>query len=229
LSQYAEILRRYELASTNHLSELPDGQATRLGGIISKLQPKLTKAGKPMAILTIEDLDGPVEVLVFPEAYAKCSGHLKADTAVFVTGTVSLREDKPKLFAENIIPLADVPTQFTKAVHIRLPVANAKEALLEQVRDVLRAHKGSVPVMFCFMYPDRALVFVEAHETFAVAPTEKFVQDVEALVGEDSVWLKVNTEKLTTATNVRTVRPWERKPNAPQKAITWDSNRPDKA
>jgi len=229
LSQYAEILRRYELASTNHLNELQEGQATRLGGIISKLQSKLTKAGKPMAIMTIEDLDGPVEVLVFPETYAKCSVHLKADTAVFVTGTVSLREDKPKLFAEHIIPLADVPKQFTKAVHIRLPVANTNEALLEKVQEILRAHKGNVPVMFCFMYPDGALVFLEAHEAFAVTPTEKFVQDVEALVGEDSVWLKVNTEKMAAAmTNGGPRRQWERKPNAPQKAINWDSNRPEK-
>ena len=76
LTQYAEILRRYELASTARLFELQDGQMTRIGGIISKLQPKTTKQGKPMAILTLEDLDGPVEVLVFPEAYARCAVHL---------------------------------------------------------------------------------------------------------------------------------------------------------
>ena len=70
LTEYAEILKRYELASSGKLAQLQDGQVTRIGGIISKLQPKTTKQGKPMAIMTLEDLDGSVEVLVFPESYA---------------------------------------------------------------------------------------------------------------------------------------------------------------
>ena len=53
LTKFAEILRRYELASTAQLAQLPDGQAIRLGGLIGKLQPKLTKQNKPMAILSI--------------------------------------------------------------------------------------------------------------------------------------------------------------------------------
>ncbi len=71
LSEYAEILTRYEMASSGKLAELQDGQVTRIGGIISKLVPKTTKQGKPMAIMTLEDLDGAVEVLVFPESYAR--------------------------------------------------------------------------------------------------------------------------------------------------------------
>ena len=66
LSEYAEILQRYELGSSGKLAQLQDGQMARVGGIISKIVPKTTKQGKPMAILTLEDLDGSVEVLVFP-------------------------------------------------------------------------------------------------------------------------------------------------------------------
>ena len=84
--------------------------------------------------------------------------------------------------------------------------------------------------MFCFMYPDGKLVFMETAEHFSVAPTEQFVQDVEALLGEDTVWLKVDAEKLAAATNSAQRRPWERShTNAPQKAIIWDSNRPEKS
>jgi len=227
LTQYADILRRYELASTTHLAQLQDGQATRLGGIVSKLVPKLTKHGKPMAILTLEDLDGVVEVLVFPEAYAKCGGTLKADTAVFVTGAVNLREDKPKVYADQIIPLTDVPKRFTKAVHIRLTTTAANEAILRQIQTILRAHAGTVPVMFCFMYPEGKLVFLEAHEQFSITPDQALVDELETLLGEDAVWLKVDTEKLTAA-SVTPRRPWERKTNAPQKAVSWDSSRPEK-
>ncbi len=206
LSEYAEILRRYELASSTQLASLQDGQMTRIGGIISKLQPKTTKQGKPMAILTVEDLDGSVEVLVFPEAYAKCVMHLKADAAIFVCGSVNLREDKPKIYADRIIPLTDVPKNFTKAMHIRLSAASTSEEVLGRVHDVLRSAKGSVPVMFCFIYPDGKLVFLEANDYFAVAPTEKLVQELEAILGEDSVWLKVDTEKMAAKNGTRRER-----------------------
>ena len=201
LTKYADILRRYELASTAQLAKLQDGQATRLGGIISKLQHKTTKQGKPMAIMTLEDLDGAVETLVFPDAYARCAMNLRADAAVFVCGTVSLREDKPKVFADHIIPLDEVPKRFTKAVHIRLPAETTAETVLTRVQGVLQHHKGDCPVFFCFMYPDGKLVFLDTNDRFAVAPSDALVRKLENILGEDTVWLKVDTEKLTTAAN----------------------------
>ncbi|HVM59266.1 MAG TPA: DNA polymerase III subunit alpha [Verrucomicrobiae bacterium] len=209
LTQYADVLRRYELASSGQLEQLQDGQMTRLGGIISKLTPKTTKQGKPMAILTMEDLDGSVEVLVFPESYARFAANLKADAAIFVCGKANLREDKPKITAEQIIPLDDVPRKFTKAVHIRLSAGTTEGSTLTRVHDVIRAHTGNVPVLFCFIYPDGKLVFLEAHEHFSVAPTQQFVRDVEAILGEDSVWLKVDAEKLAANNGPRRER-WNR-------------------
>jgi DNA polymerase-3 subunit alpha len=203
LAEYAEILRRYELASTAQLGQLQDGQRTRIGGIVSKLQLKTTKQGKPMAILSLEDLAGAVEVLVFPETYAKCVLNLRADTAIFVCGMVNLREDKPKIVADQIIPLTEVPRRFTKAVHIRLSAATTEDVALTRVQDALRAHKGNCPVFFCFVYPDGKMVFLEAHENFSVTPTEELVQQVESILGEDAVWLKVDTEKMSTGNGAR--------------------------
>ena len=211
LSEYAEILKRYEMASSGKLAQLQDGQVTRIGGIISKLVPKTTKQGKPMAIMTLEDLDGAVEVLVFPESYARYAPSLKADAAIFLSGTINLREDKPKIVADQIIPLGDVPKKFTKAVHIRISAGTTEASTLSRVQEVLRKHKGEVPVMFCYMYPEGKLVFLEAHEHFSVAPTQQFVRDVEGILGEESVWLKVDTEKLAATNEVRRGRPWEQR------------------
>ena len=211
LTQYAEILRRYELASSGRLTQLQDGQVTRIGGIVSKLQPKTTKQGKPMAIMTLEDLDGSVEVLIFPESYARYGPSLKADMAIFVCGMANLREDKPKIVADQIIPLEDVPTKFTKAVHIRLSAGTTEESALSRVHEVIGAHKGNVPVLFCFIYADGKLVFLEANEHFSVTPTQQFVRDIEAILGSDSVWLKVDSEKLAATKEIRRERPWERR------------------
>jgi DNA polymerase III subunit alpha len=159
--------------------------------------------------MTLEDLDGSVEVLVFPESYAKYGPSLKADAAIFVCGMVNLREDKPKIVADQVIALEDVPTRFTKAVHIRLSVGTTEDSALARVHEVVRAHNGNIPVLFCFIYPDGKLVFLEAHEHFSVSPTQQFVRDIEAILGEDSVWLKVDAEKLAATNEVRRSRSWE--------------------
>ena len=166
-----------------------------------------------MAILTLEDLDGAVEVLVFPDTYAKCAGNLKTGAPVFLSGMINLREDKPKIVADQILPLEDVPRNFTKAVHIRLSAAAVEGEALMRVHDVLRSHKGTVPVLFCFIYPDGRLVFLEAHEHFSVSPARQFVHDVETILGEDSVWLKVDSEKLAAVKDNRRERSWERRPD----------------
>jgi DNA polymerase-3 subunit alpha len=206
LTQYAEILQRYELASSAQLQQLQDGQATRIGGIISKLQQKITRQGKPMAIATLEDLDGAVEVLVFPDTYAQFAMNLRPDAAIFVTGMINLREDKPKIIADQIIPLHDVPKRFTKAVHIRLSAATTENKVLSQVQDIVRHHRGNVPVVFCFIRPDGELVFMEAHEHFAVTPTEKLVRELEAVLGEDAVWLKVDADRKSNENGARRER-----------------------
>jgi len=131
--------------------------------------------------------------------------------AVFLSGTINLREDKPKIVADQILPLEDVPKKFTKAVHIRLSAGTVEGDVLTSVKEVLHAHKGSVPVLLCFIYPDGRLIFLEAHEHFSVSPAQQFVRDIEAILGEDSVWLKVDTEKLTMVRENRRDRPWERR------------------
>src|SRR5206468_5446335 len=132
----------------------------------------------------------------------------KSDRAIFICGSVNLREDKPKIVAEQIIPLEEVPRRFTKAVHVRLSAGTTEESILTRVHDVLREHKGNVPVMFCFIYPDGKLVFLEAHDHFSVAPTEKLVRELETILGEETVWLKVDTEKMSAKNGSR----WERRP-----------------
>jgi DNA polymerase-3 subunit alpha len=196
LARYADILRRYDLATSASLAGMQDGQAARLGGIISKLQLKTTQQGKPMALATLEDLEGAVEIVVFPEAYARYGANLCADAAVFVCGRLDLRRDKPQIAADQVLPLQEVPRRFTKSLHLRFPVALANDDALARVQALLQAHRGNCPVMLCFIYPDGRLVFMDTHEHFSVTPSESLVQKLESVLGADAVWLKVDTEKM---------------------------------
>ena len=83
-----------------------------IGGMITSKSVKYTKQGKTMAFITVEDLLGSVEVIVFPGPYEKYRDLLEEDEKVFIEGRVSVEDDKAsKLFAEKISRFSDVPRE----------------------------------------------------------------------------------------------------------------------
>ena len=90
--------------------KVTDGQKATIGGIITAKTVKNTKTGKMMAFITVEDVFGAVEVLIFPRDYEKYRSQAGEDNKVFVTGRVSISEEENgKLVCESITAFADVP------------------------------------------------------------------------------------------------------------------------
>ncbi len=90
--------------------KVTDGQKATIGGIITAKTVKNTKTGKMMAFITVEDVFGAVEVLVFPRDYEKYRSQAFEDNKVFVTGRVSISEEENgKLVCESITAFEDVP------------------------------------------------------------------------------------------------------------------------
>ncbi len=90
--------------------KVTDGEKATIGGIITAKTVKNTKTGKMMAFITVEDVFGAVEVLVFPRDYEKYRAQAVEDNKVFVTGRVSINEEENgKLVCESITAFEDVP------------------------------------------------------------------------------------------------------------------------
>lgn len=99
---------------TASTGEFRDKQVVSIAGLVSKRVAKLTRKGDNMAFVTVEDRYGEIEVIVFPKVLESCAAYLSYDTAIFVTGELSVREEEaPKLLARTIIPLRPNDT-FTK-------------------------------------------------------------------------------------------------------------------
>ena len=93
-------------------TKVHDGERAIIGGMITGITIKHTKNNKTMAFLTIEDLMGTVEVVVFPKDYERNRNCLQEDSKVFVKGRVSEEDDNAsKLICELIIPFEDVPSE----------------------------------------------------------------------------------------------------------------------
>src|SRR5678815_4200084 len=82
------------------------------------------KSGKPYALVTLEDLEGSVQVLCMNENYDKYRELLVPNKAILVIGEVNNGEDKPKIFPQEIVLLEEAPRKFTKQVHLRLHTAH---------------------------------------------------------------------------------------------------------
>jgi DNA polymerase-3 subunit alpha len=116
--------------------EEKDGQSVIIGGMISEKKIKYTKNDKIMAFLTVEDLVGSVEVIVFPKDYERNSVKLSEDSKVFIKGRVSIEEERDgKLILESITAFEDMPKTLWIKFASMEEYADKEKILLEAIHD----------------------------------------------------------------------------------------------
>lgn len=120
LERYENLWRRgitnvttdFALDEETGVSRVVDGSHAVIGGMITGRTIKYTKTNKTMAFLTVEDLVGTVEVVVFPRDYERNTQYLTEERKIFVSGRVSCEDDRPsKLICEKIWPFEEVPQE----------------------------------------------------------------------------------------------------------------------
>ena len=188
LARHERLLKAYCTAPIDRLGTLRDGVEATLGGVIAKVKVTTTKKGNErMAIVLLEDFSGSVEVLVFPKAYAACAKVITVEAIVFVRGRISLREESPKLLANDVISLEEARRSFTKGITVKLFTAGLEQSTMEAVYRVLKQYPGSVPVTLLFTTPEHQTYQLETGEGCRVAPSDELFADLEALLGQDVV------------------------------------------
>jgi DNA polymerase-3 subunit alpha len=195
LTQYARLLRRYRLSSVPELAELAEHTGTRVGGIISKVTKRVTKARKePMAVMQFEDLEGSIEVVAYPETYRRFAGQIVEDAAVMISGEVSRRGEQVGLQAHEIYPLADAPRLFAHRLSIHLPAAHLTDERLARLQAFLQGHPGETPVIFCLEFPTGGRVFLDVDREYRVLAGEDLIRELEKELGENSVYVAARTQ-----------------------------------
>ena len=113
-----------------------DGSRAVVGGMITAKTIKYTKTNKIMAFLTLEDLVGTVEIVVFPRDYEKNVRFMDVDAKVFIQGRVSAEDDKAsKLICENIYPFDSVPRELWFQFENKEAFLAQEEQLYQDIRD----------------------------------------------------------------------------------------------
>jgi len=184
LARFEHVLKSYSTCGVTGLQTRNDGDEVLLGGIMTKVKFTTTrKTNEKMAIVTLEDLNGSVEVLIFPSTFAKAAPLVKQDAIVFVQGRVNMREETPKIVANEVTTLETARARYTKNVLIDLMMAGLEKAALEKLKKVLSRYPGKVPVYLNFVKPDgkRTTLFIGG--ALSVEPHEGLVRDVEKIFG----------------------------------------------
>jgi DNA polymerase-3 subunit alpha len=164
-----------------------------VGGIIVSVRPLKTRKGARMAAFTLDDPQGSLEVIVFPDAYEKAASLVQADSMVLVKGIFERDEDKVKLKANEIVPIDAVRERAARSVSLRLTMPPHDRATVEAVLDALRRHKGDRRVCFEIELRggDRPLrVRADLQGPTRVRPSTDLLADLERICGPGSAALR---------------------------------------
>ncbi|HSQ50917.1 MAG TPA: OB-fold nucleic acid binding domain-containing protein [Nitrospiraceae bacterium] len=168
---------------------MSDGREVKLCGIITTVKSMLTKKGDRMAYLTLEDLQGVVEVIVFPDLFKTAADLVVPERLVRVTGTVDRGDKGMKIRGSKIEPLAEVQTQTIKRVHIRLTDHHGVTERLPRLRDVFLRHPGNTAISLIFRMDPSLEVETAPLPRLTITPSERLVAEVEEILGKGAVFL----------------------------------------
>ncbi|MCK5706166.1 MAG: DNA polymerase III subunit alpha [Candidatus Aureabacteria bacterium] len=190
LSRYEKLLRRCSADDAGSLSDKKDGDEIKIGGIVASIKIATTRSkGEKMAIIRFENLQNNIEVIAFPSAYKKYQELLHEGALLFIFGRISMRDDTPKISAQSVYLLETMLTDIKAAFYIN--VNNPDRAMLNNIDNIIKEHKGNSPVYLDMTFPDSARVLLKAGDVKTVQAEEKTINAFENLLGEDTVWLKL--------------------------------------
>jgi len=192
LSHHAEMIDLYSTHNSSQLEGAVQDRQVIIGGMVTKIRYNLTKtgrnAGSKMAVFTLEDLQGQVEVVMFPDVLKKFGRVLVQDTVVFVKGKLDYRREKPNIIAVELITLEEVREKLAAKVTIRLDAGDVTKEKVAEIRGICEHHKGKSPV-YVAVRTDRGKVYAAVDKSLSVNPDIEFCRKMKQLVGEENFQL----------------------------------------
>jgi len=189
LHNYASIIRRYHTLDLASFDEKTEGDEAIVCGIVTEAKKHFNRKGEAMAFLTLETMQGPCEMTVFSDLYEQKKNLLQPDIILTCSVRVNVRDDKNTLIALNLVPIDETERSMTRAVHIRLMPQHQEPETAHQLAMLLGDARGSCDVYLHCLRPKQGDVVIHATSACRVTPTPQLTKQVEALLGEDALFL----------------------------------------
>jgi len=187
LKRFANELAWFTDASSASIIENSTGSEVSLAGIPSKVLPKTTRKGDKMAIVTLEDLNGSVEVILWPEIYAVTENILSGDDPLLVKGSVDSDGNQPKVIAKEVCLLNEAKKFWKGKVHIHFRTPGLEKETLITIKQIFKKYKGNNEIFLEFLFPDNKVRKLSVDNQLKIEPCDEIIQEIEAVLGEDSI------------------------------------------
>jgi DNA polymerase-3 subunit alpha len=151
-----------------------------------------TRKGDPMAVFTLEDSDGGIEVIVFPETYQRSAVLIETGTMVLVRGKLERDDETVRILASEIVGIDSVRERTAREVAIRLRKPAGRD-IFEALGEVLSRHRGDRRVSFEIELPSTPTplrVKADLSAQIRVKPSSTLIAELEQIVGPGSVSLR---------------------------------------
>ena len=208
VDRFASELKEFGARSTGELAQMPANGSrsdawgpggprpiepdTSVGGVIGACRQLKTRKGDRMAVFTLEDSQGGVEVIAFPEAYQRAGSLIEPGTMVLVRGKLERDDESVRVLASEITSIESVRERLTREVAIRLTVP-AGRGLFEALGEIFSRHRGDRRVSFEIELPGdagRLRVKADVSPQIRVRPSSRLIAEVEQVVGRGAVFLR---------------------------------------
>ena len=191
LEKYREKLEDLRALSTSELAAMKAStgkdENITTAGIIANVRVLKSKRGDFYAQGALEDMEGSVEMIVFPEAYRRLQEKVKLEIPVLVRGGLRVEEGaNPKLTVSEIMPLEEAKVPLPRSLRIRIPIETASESTVDALHSLCLQKKGEAKVLFDVERQGDFMVVMEA-EGYNVQPDRSFMARVEELCGRGAV------------------------------------------
>jgi len=200
LNDYKERLKKIVTSTSIELANFSDRSRVVLAGVINNLKRKSTKNGNLMAFITLEDLEGTVEIIAFPKVYEKCKETIKKDEIIIVEGRLDVAEGKTKVIAEKITFLKEYIKNkkpapktkeknynFSKKLHLEIIAGKNEPDLLKKLKELFYSYPGKSQVVLHFRDKDKTILHA-IDKKYSVNIDDKFMEEIRNVLGNKKIW-----------------------------------------
>ncbi|MBM9460493.1 DNA polymerase III subunit alpha [Nocardioides sp. zg-536] len=159
----------------------PHNAHVTVAGLVTSVQRKITKNGDPWATVTLEDLEGAIDVLLFPSSYRLASPYLIDDAIIRVRGQLDKERDTPQLRGQEVT-VPDLDKGSDGPVVISLPSTRCTAPVVAQLREVLCTHPGLTEVRLQLLSRESTKV-MRLGDNLRVSPSPALFADLKQLLG----------------------------------------------
>ena len=186
LEKFMEQIEQTTTTKVEDVSELEASQEVHIGAMISSLRPLRTRKGDRMATLSLEDLSGSVDAVVFPEVFKRCESLLESEAAVLVRGMLEIEDSGNRKIIVREIRTLDGPHS-APPVTIYVKLEAMAQDLPVKLRSIMEENPGGSRVTFQLEHPQSYLITLQPRHLGRVKADGRFIRQVETLCGAGSV------------------------------------------